>query len=186
MTHFSLITHGLNVAPLLAELDAHPELWNHRPERRAGNSPHRETQDIWLRYASEDAMQRPNFINEPHDSIWWPASDSIPAVYQVIRRVRKVLGEPLQMGGILITRIPAGCQVHEHHDRGSWHAHHYDLKTWVVLRANERCVNWVEDESMVWKPGECWHHDNLLNHKVENRGDAERITLILCFRRGAI
>ena len=31
----SLIRSGVDVAPLLAEIDAHPELWNQHPMRKA-------------------------------------------------------------------------------------------------------------------------------------------------------
>lgn len=87
------------------------------------------------------------------------------------------------MGGILITRIPAGKEVYWHHDRGSWHSEYYDTKVWLPLRANDQCINHVQDEAMVWRVGEAWSHDNLLDHRVENRGETERICLILCFRR---
>lgn len=189
MSHFSLITEGLDVEPLLAELDAHPELWNERPERRGGNSPHRETQDIWVRYASPEAMREPDFLHKPHESVMWPAFDVLTSIYWIVTNV--VTSFPgwgfapsnLEIGGFLITRIPPGKQVYPHHDRGTWHSEYYTTKVWIPLRANDRCVNTVEDESMVWKPGEAWSHDNLIEHSVRNDGESERIVLILCFRR---
>jgi hypothetical protein len=32
------------------------------------------------------------------------------------------------------------------------------------------------------KPGEAWTFDNLRTHSVENNGDTERVTLIVCAR----
>lgn len=183
MSHFTMIAQGIDVEPLLLELEDHPQLWNARPERRAGNSPHRETSDIWVRYATEEAIADPEFAWKPHRSVWWPAADWLPAVSDIIDTVRRALGGWLNLGGILITRIPPGKEVYWHDDRGTWHAEHYTTKVWIVLRGNDRCVNHVEGESMVWHPGEAWSHDNLLRHRVENRGDTERIVLILCFRR---
>lgn len=190
MSHFTRIAERIEVAPLLAELDANPGLWNERPERRVGTSPHRETSDVWVRYASAKAIGDPGFSHRPHESVWWPASRQLPGLILPIEAVVNGLGfqledvgGPLKMGGILITRIPPGCQVYPHHDRGTWHAEHYTTKVWVVLRANDQCVNTVEDEAMVWKPGEGWSHDNLLVHSVRNDGESERLVLILCFRK---
>ena len=51
MRNFQLIHAGLDVAPILAELDAAPELWDADTDRteRAG-SPHADSSDIWLRW----------------------------------------------------------------------------------------------------------------------------------------
>lgn len=186
MSHFTLIAKDLDVAPLLAELDAHPDLWDARPERRAGNSPHRETSDIWCRYASDEAMREPDFMHKPHQSILYPRWRSSHGLARIIAQVLYdgFPGVEMETGGILITRIPPGKQVYEHHDRGSWHAEHYTTKVWVVLRGNDRCVNTVEDEAMVWRPGCAYSHDNLRLHSVRNEGETERLCLILCFRRG--
>lgn len=182
MSHFTMIAENIDVEPLLAELDARPDLWNDRPERRTGDSPHRETSDIWVRYASKQAMREPGFSQEPHQSVWWPAAGCLPTLQHIINQVVRGLGvSVIELGGILMTRIPPGCQVYPHHDQGTWHAEHYTTKVWVVLRGNDRCVNTVEDEAMVWKPGEAWSHDNLLVHSVRNDGESERIVLILCF-----
>lgn len=183
MSHFTKIAEGIDVAPLLAQIDAHPELWDQRPERRIGNSPHRETSDIWCRYAAKEAMQSPYFSQRPHRSVWWPPFRDLWEVADVTTDLMQTLAIPLGLGGILITRIPPGKQVYEHDDRGSWHAEHYSTKVWTVLRGNNQCVNTVEDEAMVWKPGEAWSHDNLLRHSVRNDGPIERICLITCFRR---
>lgn len=182
MSHFTLIAEGIDVAPLLAEIDRQPKLWNHRPERRAGISPHRETQDLWIRYASEEAMREPGFPERPHKSVWWPAFHALPAVAPLVVRFMRLLG-PVRTGGVLATRIPPGCQVYEHHDDLAWHARFYTTKVWLVLRANDLCVNTVEDEAMVWRPGQAWSHNNLIPHSVRNGGESERIVLILCFRK---
>jgi mannose-6-phosphate isomerase-like protein (cupin superfamily) len=182
-SHFTKIAENLDVEPLLCDLDDNPQLWDQRKERTAGNSPHREASDIWIRYASEEAMRQPGFMTAPHRSIWWPAAAHLPALMDLTMEVMDALEGDLKLGGILITRIPGGKQVYEHTDRGTWHSEHYDQKVWVVLRGNDRCINTVEDEEMVWKPGEGWMHDNLLPHSVRNEGESERIVLILCFRR---
>lgn len=185
MSNFRLIADGIEVSRLLAQMDAHPEIWNTRPERKAGDSPHRETSDIWYRYAHEKFLHEAGFAQEPHQSVWWPAAKVTPAALEVTNDVWNVLergGDKHRLGGILATRIPPGCQVYPHHDDVAWHARFYTMKVWIPLRANDKCVNTVLDEEMVWKPGEAWHHDNLVMHSVRNDGETERIVLILCFR----
>lgn len=184
MSYFSLIAKGIAVDPLLAEIDANPQLWDTRSGRRSGQSPHRETSDLWFRYADPTLVATMD-QQKPHVSVWYPESDLLSSVHGIVARIREALGEPLQFGGVLATKIPAGKRVYEHHDDVAWHARYYTTKVWVVLRGNDQCINHVEDESMVWRPGEAWSHDNLLLHRVENRGSTERIVLILCFRKAA-
>lgn len=179
MTLMKRLAVGLDVQPLLDQIDANPQLWNERDTRLLGNSPHRETNDIWVRYMDPARFAGHDFT-KPHTSIWLPGAALIPAVRDLHATVTPLRAEA---GGVLITRIPAGKQVYAHHDRGSWHAEWFTHKVWIPLRANDRCVNHVEHEHAVWRPGEAWTHDNLRVHSVENQGATERIVLICCFRQ---
>lgn len=182
MSHFTLIDRDVPVQPLLGQIDAHPELWGSRGARQRGASPHRDASDIWLRYMDPELLGRHD-IRQPHESVWYPEARVLDGVFPIVKRLDVALPVWLELGGVLLTRIPAGKEVFWHNDRGPWHAEYYDLKLWLPLRANEGCVNHVEDESMVWRVGEVWHHSNMLSHRVENRGETERICLIVCFRR---
>jgi hypothetical protein len=170
---------GLDVEPLLKQLAAQPHLWFERPDRLLGNSPHRETRDIWVRYM-DPALCAAHDFTTPHTSIWLPGASLIPAV----RDLHAAVTPPgADIGGVLITRIPPGKQVYAHHDQGTWHAEWFTHKVWIPLRANDECINRVEHEQAVWRPGEAWTHDNLRVHSVENHGETERIVLICCFRK---
>jgi hypothetical protein len=182
MSHFRLIAKDLDVAPLLAQVDANPDLWGSRSQRQKETSPHRDASDIWLRYMQPSLIGQHD-ISQPHISVWYPEATRLSAVRGLVRALCQHLGGPLELGGILMTRIPAGKEVYWHNDRGPWHAEHFDLKVWLPLRANEQCINHVEDEQMVWRVGEAWHHSNMLDHRVQNLGDCERICLIVCFKR---
>ena len=49
--HFEKIADGINIAPLVAQLRSHPELWNSISLRKAAlDSPPSEMNDIWVRY----------------------------------------------------------------------------------------------------------------------------------------
>lgn len=140
---------------------------------------------MWLRYRDPSELHGPEDFRGPHESVFYPAWHALTALHPIADAMIELL-KPARVGGFLMTRIPAGCQVYPHHDRGTWHAEYYDMKVWIPLRANDRCINRVEDEAVVWRPGEAWSHDNLKVHAVENNGATERICLILCFRARSV
>jgi hypothetical protein len=178
MSQFHLIADDFDVAEALAQLDAQPELWNGNEERRyRPTSPHRETDDIWLRYAQMIGLPS----DQPFESVWYPAWKQLPAIRRLYDEVATAI-EAIERGGVMLTRIPAGKMVYPHHDRGTWHSEHFISKVWLILRANDACINYCNDESVVMKPGEAWTYSNLVTHAVENAGDTERICLIMCFR----
>ena len=47
----------VEASPVVAELAAAPELWGQHPERTgAPGSPHRESEDIWLRFRDRSEL----------------------------------------------------------------------------------------------------------------------------------
>jgi hypothetical protein len=181
MERFRLLAQGIDCSAILAQLDARPDLWNSDPERLAQGGPHCETDDIWVRYRDRSEITDRQSVVEPHFSVFYPAWHALPALRPVVFALSALVGS-VHMGGILLTRIPPGCKVHPHDDRGSWHAEWHNAKVWLPLRANHRCVNFSGDESVVMAPGEAWSFDNCVPHSVHNDGETERLALICCFR----
>ena len=184
MRNFRLVTDGIDVAPLLSDLDAHPELWGQNPDRGDQSvSPHREMQDIWLRFRARDELNDRSRFWEPHDGVWYPGWHELPSTRPIVFDLMRRL-EAVHLGGILITRIPAGKQIYPHHDRGGWHAAFYDTKVYVPLRAPAECINIAEPERVVMRAGEAWWFDNSVVHSVENHSPTEdRISLIVTMRQ---
>lgn len=180
--HSECIATGIDTAGVLAELAAHPGLWNQHGQRiKTADSPHRETDDIWVRFRAPDELTQPEHFNEPHLSVFYPAWDALPSLRPILSDLIALI-RPVHLGGILITRIPAGCQVYEHHDRGGWHAEYHNFKVFLPLASNDLCVNTFEDETVVMRAGEAHRINNQVPHRVVNAGDTDRITLIPCFR----
>ena len=178
MKHFRRIFSDLDVAPALAQLDAHPELWGQHPERiNAPNSPHAQSQDIWLRFRPKSELHEPADYGAPHFACFWPAWHVLTALHATTFDVMHMM-RATYLGGCLITRIPAGKQILPHVDRG-WHPEHNETKCYVIIKANNGCINYCEDESVVMRPGECWQFRNDITHSVWNRGDTDRIAMIL-------
>ncbi len=166
----------VDVSQAVSQIDSHPELWNQYGYRK-NMTPHNEMSDIWVRYNDIKNMG-PGF-NDEHDPVWYPAYEALPALKEIIfPLMSEVEGE--RLGGVLITRIPSGCDIKPHVDRG-WHVDYYD-KFYVSLRSEPGANFYCGDEVLNPKAGEVWRFDNRALHWVENRSSADRMTLIVCIR----
>jgi mannose-6-phosphate isomerase-like protein (cupin superfamily) len=91
----------------------------------------------------------------------------------------------VELGNVLITRIPPGGRVLPHVDRG-WAPEFYTSKFYVVLHGNAETVNLcgegADEEQVVMAPGSIWAFENRITHSVENNGASERISLIVTLR----
>ena len=180
---FRLLGTGIEVAPLLAELDAHPELWDEHGLRKSGRgTPHAGMNDIWVRYNDVRPFQeRGDFegFNDPHIPVWYPAWYLLPTLRPFVMTMASLFQAEM-IGGVLITRIPPGASIEKHTDRG-WHVEYFD-KLYLSLRAPEGCWFCTERARISPRPGDLWLIDNRVEHWVENHSEEERITLIVCLR----
>lgn len=180
--HFACIATDFDTEPLLARLNAHPELWDEYPERlTAPNSPHFEAHDIWFRYRARAELTTPESYISPHISQWYPSALIVPEIIDMAGEVRALTGCH-KLGGVLVTHIPPGHKVWPHDDRGSWHAEYYDYKVYVCLRGNDECPNYFDGDWFTMKPGEVWRFDNLVTHACFNNGKTDRMSAIFSMR----
>lgn len=169
------IATGVNVTPLLWALQANPQLWNADTQRTEDTaSPHREVDDIWVRYSA--TPKEPG----PHESIWYPAAELLPVRELVFPLMSLVDGE--RLGGVLITRIPAGAKCHPHRDNG-WHASYYS-KFAIQVQSAPGQAFCFEGERLEPMPGDVYTFDNSHTHWVTNDTPHDRITLIVCIKTG--
>ena len=170
-----LIEQGLNVAPLLWALQENPQLWDqHRARTEHPNSPHYGLSDIWARWAAPGVDG-----SQPHESVWWPAADFLPVRELVFPLMGRLRGEKL--GGVLITKIPAGKECKRHSDPG-WHARHYE-KFGVQIQSAPGQAFCFDGEALETRPGDVFWFDNAHPHWVPNPTPHDRITMIVCIRR---
>ncbi len=180
MSNFELIAQGIDVAPLLGQLDRHPELWNVHSGRRRENSPHFDIPDIWVRFRAWGELTSPNDFDQPHFAAFYPAWDVLTALHAIVFDLMAET-RATYLGGILITHIPPGKSVKPHADAG-WHPSHHNLKIYVPIQSNPDCVNYCGGESVAMNAGEAWSFDNQVEHSVVNAGDTDRYTAIICLR----
>jgi hypothetical protein len=180
MSHAARIAEGIQVGPLLEELAAAPHLWDQHPMRKDfEGSPFSGTSDIWLRYADP---AKPEEFNKPHFPVWYPAAEELPSARVLAHGLQALLNAE-HLGGVLISRIPAGGEVKPHTDKGPWHPEFYNTKVYIVLQGNEACINHFDYETYVMRTGEAWLFNNLVEHSVVNNGGTDRVSLIVCLRK---
>lgn len=182
-TPFTLIREGVDVRPILAALELHPELWDAHTLRKTGDgSPHRGMSDIWIRYNDARECERTgdwSKFNHAHDSVWYPAFYAMPELSPLIfDLMREVQGE--RLGGVLITRIPPGSGIAPHIDRG-WHVDYYD-KYYLSLKSAPGANFHCGEHFINPRPGDIYRFDNRIEHWVENTSSSDRMTLIICIR----
>lgn len=165
----------------MAQIDEHPDAWNrHRHRTELYGTPHNGVSDIWVRYNAWSNYDGDwSAFNGPHVSVWYPVIAQLPAVWSLVRKVKRFVGAS-DLGGVLITRIPPGGRVAPHVD-GGWHAGHY-AKYAVQLMGNRDQAFCFEDAELRPEPGDLYTFDNSRTHWVTNDSDEDRMTLIVCLR----
>lgn len=172
------IASGMNVMPLELEIYRNPHLWNKYTYRTENEtSPHVEVSDIWVRYAPVEIAA--NHM-EPHDSVWYEASDLLPSARTLAMQLMAMVGGE-RLGGILITKIPPGMMVKPHTDRPGWHAEYYE-KYAIQVRGNQAQTFCFDGEEFRANPGDVYWFDNGAEHWVINESNEDRITMIVCIK----
>lgn len=177
---FMRVAEGINTGPLLEEVLRQPELWNKNPCRLSWRGPHRETQDMFLRYRDETPFIESgawNLFAGPHLPIWNKTIDYLPCALPLIFNLMAgVRGEIL--GGVFLYKVEPGKQIYPHVDQG-WHAQFYD-KFNVCLASNPQTRFHYEDDAMVQTAGDVHWFRNDVAHGVVNEGETDHIVLTVC------
>lgn len=178
MRHFHCMADGVDVSALAYALHANPGIWNRNALRREyPGTPHRECDDIWLRFQPEGMPA--DQVVDAHESINYPAFAELPAARSIVfALMRQVEGE--RLGRVLITRLAPGRRIYPHVDGGD-HAAYYK-RHHVMVRCLPGVVFRAADEAPTMKTGDVWWFDNSVEHEVVNNSADDRIALIVDIR----
>ena len=182
MKHLAHIAKGIDITDALMQLEAHPELWDKHSVRTASyTSPHNRLSDIWLRYNAFENFdeKNPAAFNGEHDSVFYPAWNVLTELQRHVFDIMRFTCS-VRLGGLLITRIPAGAVCEKHIDQG-WHATYYN-KYALQLKAAPGQAFHFEDGAFESAPGDLFTFDNSYTHWVTNDSKVDRVTLIVCAR----
>ena len=181
---YNLVATGFNTNPYLEQLAEAPELWDRRDFRKVPRyggelSPHRESNDIWVRHQNYDVMGEYDkeegraSIMKPAVSEWYPEALALPAAKDMAEEVCRTVGA-IQMGGHYVIKLAAGKKVYPHADF-SWHSTYYN-KYMVILKSQPGVLfGW--DRSGVFTPetGDLWNFENDTVHWVRNDSDEDML-----------
>lgn len=172
----------VDVRLIAEELEASPHFWNqHRLRTENPVSPHREADDIWVRFNALENLdsEHPERFSGEHESVWYPCAAFLPNVRDCVQLLARKL-EAETIGGVLLTRIPSKSQVYWHTDAG-WHAKVH-RKFCVCIAANHEQSFEFDGESMRSDTGDVFEFENAYRHRVCNPSDSDRISMIVCLR----
>lgn len=176
----------VDTGEVIKVLSKYPYLWNrHTLRTENANSPHYGCDDIWVRFNDIENLDldNPLSMHDKHESVWYVSPLAIP-VADIVKQILNFDSSNCndELGGILITRIPAGGKVLRHNDAGRWHAEYYKDKYLISLVADENQAFCYDNERHVTQVGHVYKFNNLTDHWVENNSDKDRISLIICTR----
>ncbi len=178
MRNLTKIFEQMDVVPLLNALAAKPYLWNQNRLRTTfPGSPHAAVDDIWLFFnevPDDEAAVIDDISVRPYPA-WQELPQVRHLVFDLMRRV-----EAVQLGRVLITRLPPGKTIPEHADQGA-PAEYYE-RYQIALQSLPGCVFRVGDEAVTFRMGECWHFDNSVPHEVTNNSADDRLALVVDVR----
>lgn len=172
MKNFRRLAVGIDTAPLLARIGAHPELWESGRQRE--------------RYGQAEAIlvRGPARADDPlawlyeldqidYEALYTLAPELPDLVLGVIERVGRVK----HAGRVMITRLPPGGRIAPHIDEGRY-ADLYD-RFHLCLDADEGSSFRCGGEAVVMAPGDFWWFNHKREHEVVNAGGRARVHLVL-------
>lgn len=178
MRNFVKIAEQMDVVPVLNALACKPHLWNANPIRTTfPGSPHSDCDDILLWF--NDIPDDPNAVINDIQTNPYPAWNELPEVHDLVfnlmRRVRGV-----QLGRVMITRLPPGKTIPEHADGGAPATFYQRYQ--IALQCLPGCNFHIGEEVIQFYMGECWWIDNSLPHSVMNNSADDRLALVIDIR----
>ena len=77
-----------------------------------------------------------------------------------------------------LLRLAPGAVVAEHNDPTlALHVERSVVRLTIPIETNDQVTFFLNDESVDWKPGECWYLRFSDPHRLANEGDTARIHL---------
>jgi aspartyl/asparaginyl beta-hydroxylase (cupin superfamily) len=171
--NFALMKAGVNVGPMLEEIDGQPQLWDADTRRQTNIHVQRETSSIPLRGALKPIPEGINQINW-HPSCRTPHADRCPRIYSWVAQFVKELGGDLSRFSVV--RLNPHGRVYPHIDEGDYYKvrDRYHL----VLRSPGGSQMNSGSEEVVFRDGELWWFNNKAVHDAFNPSDEGRIHVI--------
>lgn len=169
MRNFHRLAQSVNVAPLLATLFRHPELWDEdRLRTTMPNTPHADASDIILRFGKPSVDDHGPFHSRPSMAVL----GALPTALSVMQLVGGS-----ELGRVIITRLPPGGRILPHSDDGQYAR--LMTRHQVMLQSLPGNTFRCGEDSILPISGELWWFNTELEHEVINNSADDRIVLIV-------
>jgi hypothetical protein len=166
--------------PLLLELHRAPQLWDQNPARRQyEGTPHAAMRDIWVRFRPAEELTGPDAFWGEYRCVFWPAWHELPSLRPMVFALMSKVSA-VELGSILITRLPPGGEILAHSDQGGWGPGWFNCKCHLTVAGSSESM--CDGETVTMRTGDIFTFDNLLVHSVKNAGDCDRIVCIVSMR----
>ena len=171
--NFALIKAGVDVGPMLEEIDGQPQLWDADTRRQTNIQVQRETSNIPLRGVLKPIPEGIN-QNNWHPNCRTPYADRCPRIYSWVEQFVKELGGDVSR--ISIVRLNPHGRVYPHIDEGDYYKvrDRYHL----VLRSPGGSEMNSGGEEVVFRDGELWWFNNKAVHDAFNSSAEGRVHVI--------
>ena len=171
MKYFKLIRSGIDVAPLLDEVNSRQQAWLIDTARQDKIRAQRDTNTIFI----SAAVPRPDLnINENQETSLTPVSKLFPRALAFMTEFAHEMN--CHLSRATIVRLKPKSRVFRHIDEGSY----YFLRDrfHLVLRSSAGSVLMSGGEEVRMREGELWWFDNKQYHESYNESDDWRIHYI--------
>lgn len=161
-----------DIEPLKAQLLAEPDsAWTRSVAKKKGNWPHKDARHLSLA----------NDLDGRHfkATVFPKYFEYRPLIDPLLRTVASRLGAGDKVMRIQFAWLGAGSTIAAHRDTSITLL--YSHRVHVPIVTNDQVEFTCGDESINMQEGEVWTFDNTLRHAVYNRGDRERVHLIIDF-----
>jgi hypothetical protein len=173
MRYFNKLAEGIDVTQLRVALMRNPQLWNQDNCRREfEGTPHKETEDILLRFGSADGNDL--------EAVDTAAMSSMPKAKDAARAIMMSVGG-VRLGRIVITRLEPGRKILPHSDVVGEYAKYY-TRFHLVLQGLPGSLFNCGDETVVMQTGELWWFDASAEHSVVNNSKDDRLHMLVDVR----
>ena len=174
MLHFTRIAEGVETKPLLAELNAEPEMWAADTSRQRKVNCQRNTLNIFLRSPKKPLPPGAKNANDVHESRCAPAAARFPRTLAFCQSIADEWGATL--GRATLVALLPKSRVFPHIDTGAYYQIRDRLH--LVLKSLEGSPLAAEEERVVMREGELWVFNNKVRHWADNPSEQPRVHLI--------
>ena len=173
-SRFMRIAEGIDVAPILAELAAVPEMWLADTSRQRKVRCQRDTQNIFLRVAKKPLPPEARNANDVHESRVARSAARFPRALAFCQRVADL--QRGKLGRATIVALQPRGWVRPHVDAGAYYR--VRDRFHLVLKSPGGSPLTAGGETVVMREGELWAFDNKAEHDARNPSDEPRLHLI--------